>query len=219
MRKDRVTLVVIAKAPVAGRVKTRLTPPCTSEQAADLARAALVDTLETVASMRDHRRVLALDGQPGDWLPAGFEVIPQRGDGLDERLGAAFADVGGPALLVGMDTPQITTALIDRSLGLLCSPGVDAVLGHAEDGGWWSIGLRTPTAGVFLGVPMSTDRTGAAQQARLHELGLRSVDLPRLTDVDDYAGARFVAGLAPRTRFARAFRQIDRELRSDSMSA
>ena len=105
-------LVVIAKAPVAGRSKTRLTPPCTPDEAALLARAALQDTLDAVAATPAARRVCVLEGEPGDWLPEGFEVIAQRGDGLDERLAHAFADVGEPAVLIGMDTPQVTPELL-----------------------------------------------------------------------------------------------------------
>ena len=113
-------LVVIAKAPVAGRSKTRLTPPCTPEQAAALATAALADTLAAVAATPGGgRRVVVLDGAPGSWLRPGFEVIAQRGAGLGERLAAAFADVGEPALIVGMDTPQLTPPLLSHALAQL----------------------------------------------------------------------------------------------------
>ena len=108
------SLIVIAKAPIPGLVKTRLCPPCTPVEAAGLAEAALADTLARVLETPVDRRVVVLDGQPGDWLPDGFEIFAQRGDGLDERLAAAFADVGGPALIVGMDTPQLTSALLSR---------------------------------------------------------------------------------------------------------
>ncbi len=122
---------MIAKAPVPGRVKTRLCPPCTPAGAAALAEAALGDTLAAVArSRRAGRRVLVLDGEPGPWLPRGFEVVPQRGDGLAERLAAAFADVGGPALLIGMDTPQVSPALLDD--GLRALDGADAALAPAR---------------------------------------------------------------------------------------
>ena len=86
-----VTLVVIAKDPVPGRVKTRLCPPCSPQQAADIARAALLDTLDAVGAARAGRRVLAFDGPRPDWLPATFDVVAQRGNGLDERLAAVFA--------------------------------------------------------------------------------------------------------------------------------
>ena len=195
-------LIVIAKAPVAGRSKTRLTPPCTPEQAAALAQAALQDTLAAVLATPAARRVLVLDGEPGPWLPDGFEVLPQRGDGLEERLAAAFDDVGTAAFLVGMDTPQLTEAhLISGLEALHTAPSVFA---PAEDGGYWGIGLRAPDPRVFAGVPMSADDTGDRQRARLEELGLGIVDLPALLDVDTIEDARTVARLAPQTRFARA---------------
>ena len=71
------TLLVIAKQPVPGRVKTRLVPPCTYEQAAALAEAALADTLRTAATVPARRRVLVLDGEPGPWLPPGYDIVPQ----------------------------------------------------------------------------------------------------------------------------------------------
>ena len=194
-------LVVIAKAPVAGRSKTRLTPPCTPSQAAQLARAALADTLAAVAATPARRRVVVLDGRPGAWLPAGFEVIGQRGSGLGERLAAAFRDVGGPALVVGMDTPQVTPALLADGLGRL--DGADAVLGAAPDGGYWAIGLRRADDAVFDGVPMSTPTTCAVQRARLRTLGLTTRELAPLRDVDEIEDAIAVAAAAPNTTFAR----------------
>ena len=144
------SLIVIAKAPVPGRVKTRLCPPCTPDQAAALAPGGARRTRSTRSPRRAAgRRVLALDGAPGDWLPAGFEVIPQRGDGLGERLAGAFEDVGGPAVLIGMDTPQVTPALLDA--GLRAVERGDAAFGPALDGGYWAIGLRDPDPRVFAG--------------------------------------------------------------------
>jgi rSAM/selenodomain-associated transferase 1 len=194
-------IAVIAKAPAPGRSKTRLCPPCTPEQAAALAEAALADTLQAVAATSAARRVLVLDGAPGSWLPDGFEVIPQRGDGLGERLDNAFADIAGPALVVGMDTPQLTSALLARAL-LALEHG--AVIGGAPDGGYWAIGLRSPAPGAFARVPMSTPETGRVQRARLHALGIAFAELPVLRDVDTFADAVAVARRAPGTRFARA---------------
>jgi uncharacterized protein len=201
-------LLVIAKAPRPGRSKTRLTPPCSPEEAARLAGAALEDTLEAVLATPAPRHVCVLDGDPGPWLPSGFEVVAQRGDGLEERLAHAFADVGGPALLVGMDTPQLTPGLLGHAVRALLAPGVDAALGAAPDGGYWAIGLRRPDPAVFTGIPMSVPETCAHQRARLHELGLRVAELPELRDVDDIEDARAVAGLAPRSRFARTLREV-----------
>jgi rSAM/selenodomain-associated transferase 1 len=195
------TIAVIAKAPLAGRSKTRLCPPCTPEQAAALAAAALADTLAAVAATPAGRRVLVLDGAPGQWLRQGFEVIPQRGDGLGERLAAAFADLGEPALVVGMDTPQLTPGLLAHALDRLAH--AQAVLGPAYDGGYWAIGLRRADDGVFAGVPMSDVFTCAAQRECLQALDLTTHELPELRDVDEIADARAVAALAPHTRFAR----------------
>ncbi|MEU7427480.1 DUF2064 domain-containing protein [Streptomyces sp. NPDC048362] len=191
------TLLVIAKEPRPGRVKTRLTPPFSPREAADLARAALADTLCAVAAAPASRRVLVLDGAPGPWLPPGFEVVPQCPGGLDERLADAFAHCRGPALLIGMDTPQVTPELLTVDLA-----AGEACLGPAEDGGFWALGLAEPDPELLRGVPMSTPLTGAAQRARLVAAGLRVRELPRLRDVDVAADARAVAALAPHGRFA-----------------
>jgi uncharacterized protein len=197
------TLLVIAKSPAPGRVKTRLTPPCTPEQAAELAGAALGDTLAAATrTRRAARRVLVLDGAPGAWLPRGFSVVPARGDGLAARLAAAFQAAAGPAFLVGMDTPQVTPELLDA--GLAAVEHADAAFGAALDGGYWGIGLRRPDPEAFRDVPMSEPSTGLAQRVRLAELGLRTAVLPPLRDVDTIADARAVAAEAPRTRFAAA---------------
>lgn len=200
-------LVVIAKAPVPGRSKTRLCPPCSAGEAADLAEAALVDTLHVVGEAGeslDARTVLVLDGSPGTWLPPGFHLVEQRGGGLAERLAAAFDDVGEPALLVGMDTPQLTPTMVADAVRQMEEPVVDAVLGEAVDGGWWAIGLQRPDPRVFVGVPMSSSSTCEAQRARLDALGLTVAELPVLRDVDTFDDALAVASEAPGTRFAAA---------------
>ncbi|MFF0694261.1 DUF2064 domain-containing protein [Streptomyces tendae] len=191
------TLLVIAKEPRPGRVKTRLTPPFTPAEAAALAEAALADTLAAVAATPARRRVLVLDGAPGPWLPPGFDVVPQCAGGLDERLADAFAGCAGPALLIGMDTPQVTPDLLDVDFH-----DCDAYFGPAEDGGFWALGLARPEPALLRGVPMSTPVTGAVQRERLLTAGLRVRDLPPLRDVDTAADARAVAALAPEGRFA-----------------
>ncbi len=201
---SRGALIVIAKEPVPGAVKTRLCPPCTPAQAAMLAEAALRDTLAAVAGARTARRVVALDGAPPPWLAPAFEVIAQRGPSLAERLEAAFADCGGVGLLVAMDTPQVTAGLLDDALDRLQAPGVDAVIGPTPDGGYWGIGFAGAQPGAFAGVPMSSERTLTVQLERLRELGLRTVVLDELVDVDDITDARTVAAAAPHTRFAAA---------------
>ena len=195
--KSATTLLVIAKQPVPGRVKTRLVPPFTHEQAAALAEAALADTLHIMLMAPALRRLLVLDGKPGAWLPCGFDIVPQCGGTLDERLADAFAAVHGPALLIGMDTPQITPDLLTVNW-----QAADAVFGPAADGGFWALGLRVPDPALLRGVPMSTAATGAIQRGRLLAAGLRVTDLPRLRDVDTAADAAVVARQAPRSRFA-----------------
>ena len=208
-RRPVTTLLVIAKEPRPGFVKTRLQKRFTPEEAAGLAAAALADTLGAVQAADVGRRVVALDGNAGSWLPAGVEVIAQSGGGLDRRLAAAFAQVfataraPGRVLLVGMDTPQLTPELLTRDW-----EGADAALGLSEDGGFWAVGLSRPVPGVFEGVPMSTEFTGAAQLARLRGLGLRVHLLPPLRDVDTPEDARAVAALAPHTRFARRYQEL-----------
>jgi rSAM/selenodomain-associated transferase 1 len=200
-----VQLIVLAKEPVAGRVKTRMTPPYTPEQAAALAAEALQDTFAAVLAARAARRVIVLAGRPGPWIPPAMDVLPQRGEGLDERLAAAFDDcfagLDAPAVLIGMDTPQVTPRLLDTAGRALRTH--DAVFGPAADGGFWLLGLRRPGPALLLGVPMSTARTGAVQLARLRGAGLRVAHLPMLADVDTAVDAMCVARQAPGTRFAR----------------
>ncbi len=200
-------LLVIAKDPRPGRSKTRLCPPCRPEQAAALAEAALRDTLQAVMAVDGTRRVLVLDGAGERWAAEGLELIAQRGAGLDERLEHAFADVAGPALLVGMDTPQLTPELLREGLDALDSH--DAVLGPASDGGYWSVGLRAARAGSFAGVPMSADDTLARQRERFASLGLSVFEQDTLLDVDTIADARAVAALAPGSRFAGTLRELE----------
>lgn len=204
-------VLVMAKAPVPGRVKTRLCPPLSPEEAAALATAALVDTLQAVLGSAAERRLLALDGEPGPWLPAGFEVFAQRGRGLGERLGAAWEDAGGPGLQIGMDTPQVTTGLLDRALAAIGAPeDRRAVVGLAADGGWWAIGLGRPDPEVFRGVAMSTSVTGADQLDRLRALDYQIVLLPEQRDVDHIEDARAVADeMSPESAFARAVRATE----------
>ncbi|MFG2292377.1 DUF2064 domain-containing protein [Streptomyces sp. NPDC048603] len=204
------TLLVIAKQPVPGRVKTRLTPPFTPEEAATLAEAALADTLEAAAATPADRHVLVLDGAPGPWLPPGFEVVPQSGGGLDERLAVAFAACPGPALLIGMDTPQVTPELLAPALVF---DSRDAWFGPAADGGFWALGLAEPDPALLLGVPMSVPETGEVQYERLRAAGLRTGLLPRLRDVDTGADAAAVAALAPAGRFATRYRELTADLR------
>lgn len=202
------TVIVLAKSPQPGRVKTRLSPVFSPEEAAALAAAAIRDTLDAVAEASPRHTVVAWDGPAVPWLPCDATILGQRGEGLDARLEHAFADVLGatldrPTLLVGMDTPQLrgTDLQVDWQ-------GADAVLGPCDDGGYWAIGLRRHCPGAILGVPMSTDHTGADQLARLEHLGLTVRMLPSMRDVDGPDDAAHVAALRPEGRFARLHERL-----------
>ncbi len=205
---SEVALVVIAKAPVPGRSKTRLCPPCTPGEAAELAAAALADTLRAVAATPARRHLLALEGELAP-PPPGFEIFRQRGEGFGERLGHALHAAGGPALIVGMDTPQLDPATLDHAAALLENPEADAVLGPAPDGGYWAIGLATPDPAVFAGVPMSSRNTFTAQLRRLAEMHLAVTVLPEMRDVDTIEDARAVAAGWPHTSFAAAMARLE----------
>jgi len=211
-------LLVLAKAPEAGRVKTRLCPPLTLADAADLAAAALLDTLGAMRAVAGGRIVVALAGRLSAAARAaelagelrGVATRHQRGPDLGHRIAAAHGDVacllpGRPVLQLGMDTPQVEPALLTEAAGPLRRGTVDAVLGPAADGGWWALGLRDPRAAVAIaGVPTSRDDTGERTAHALRTAGLRVGLLPELTDVDTAADAAVVARLAPGTRFAAA---------------
>ena len=199
-------VMVIAKAPVAGRSKTRLCPPLTPDEACAVAWACVHDTLRAVAAVPAARHVLVLDGAAGEWVPPGFEIVAQRSGGLDERLAAAFADVGGAAVVIAMDTPQVTARLLTDALRHVVddvptggSAGARAVYGAAADGGFWLLGLSDgvdPYA-VLAGIPMSVGHTGAAQLERLAGLGLPVRRVPSLRDIDVADDLWAVANLVP----------------------
>ena len=192
-------ITIIAKAPIPGRVKSRLCPPCSPEQAAEIAVAALADTFDALDTVRDRvngdlvDRFLLLDGEPQAWMPSRYAPVRQRGDGLGERLRNGFADLGAGAV-VGMDTPHVAQ-LLDRALDWLVA-GTN-VLGLAEDGGYWMIGLcggaLDALDDVFRNIPMSTPNTGEAQLERLRELGHPVELLPLARDLDTFDDLRAVA--------------------------
>ena len=215
-----VHVLVMAKSPVAGHVKTRLCPPLSPQEAAGVAEAALADTLAAVAACRADRKIIALHGQPGPWLPEGFDVIPQAGRGLGPRLANAWAatarSTGGWGIQIGMDTPQVTPSELDDLLSLLVSPPASrqertAVLGPASDGGWWVIGLPgTDPRRVFGGVEMSTPHTGDTQLSRLRALGLAVSVVQEHRDIDTFADLAAVAEAHPHLRTATAWRRWTR---------
>ncbi|MCY0904407.1 TIGR04282 family arsenosugar biosynthesis glycosyltransferase [Arthrobacter sp. H14-L1] len=204
--ETNVTVAVIAKECVPGRVKTRLCPPLTPVQAAAIAQASLSQTLAFVRSLPVADRLLVLDGTARPQDAAGFRLLPQETGGLDERLAAICAVVPGPLLILGMDTPQLELQHVRELLDDWTTPAPvhDAWLGWASDGGFWGLAMHTPRGDLIRGVPMSTDQTGAQQLARLTGAGLRVGQLPMLDDVDTVADAAHVAAMVPRTTFAAA---------------
>ncbi|MBK8460424.1 MAG: DUF2064 domain-containing protein [Micropruina sp.] len=222
MTGGRPVLLIMAKAPIPGQVKTRLTPPFTAHQAAALAAAALLDTLDacrTAARLQGADLALALSGDLAQALEedsirsalVGVRLLLQRGEGLAARLTAAHADAAGDSgatLQIGMDTPQVRPEVLAAGLARVTSAdGPDAVLGLAEDGGWWALGLRRAGAArCLLPVVMSTSQTGSDTLAALRREQHRVELLPTLRDVDtaedvhqvaEEAGGRF--GVLART--------------------
>lgn len=212
--------LVVAKAPVPGQVKTRLGADVGMAIAAELAAAALLDTLAACTdAFGADWCLLSLDGDLRDAVRGeeitraleGWQVAGQRGLDLDERLANAHADVppGGPVLQVGMDTPQATPD--DLRAAAQALEDADAVLGPADDGGWWVLGLHAPSAGAALrGVPMSTPTTYADTRRALEAQGLGVVATVAMRDVDTRADAVAVAGAHPHLRFARAWAEVAR---------
>jgi glycosyltransferase A (GT-A) superfamily protein (DUF2064 family) len=211
-----VVVLVVAKAPVPGQAKTRLAASLGDRAAADIAAAALLDTLDAVAEAPVAARVVALtgsldDARAGDQIRsrlADFTVVPQRGVNFAERLAnghidAAEATGGLPVLQIGMDTPQVTDELIGECARDLLA--ADAVLGLARDGGWWVLGVTEATmADCLRAIPMSRSDTGAVTLSALNDTGVRVTLVPTLADVDTVDDIDVVRrACPPGGRFAR----------------
>ncbi|MGH3969264.1 MAG: TIGR04282 family arsenosugar biosynthesis glycosyltransferase [Mycobacterium sp.] len=211
-----VTLLVVAKAPVPVRAKTRLAATVGDRVAAEIAAAALLDTLDAVAAAPVAARVVALSGELDDAAHAAelggrlasFTVIAQRGNDFADRLANAHADAadGRPVLQIGMDTPQVTAELLAGCARQLAD--TPAVLGLARDGGWWALGVATPAnAECLRAIPMSTPDTGALTLKALQRNGVEVTLLDELADfdvVEDIAAVR--EACRPGSRFVRATR-------------
>ncbi len=207
----------MAKAPVAGLVKTRLGSAVGAAAAADLAAAALLDTIDAAAAAVGpegcHLSLAgdlsgAVRGAEITGLLAGWTVTAQRGEGFAERLAAAHLDAGaGPLAQIGMDTPQVTARDFVRVFVDLAE--ADVVLGPADDGGWWVLGRRNPQAAQALArVAMSQPTTYADTWTALEARGQRMATTAQLRDVDTVEDAEVVAAGAPHTRFAEAWRAM-----------
>jgi uncharacterized protein len=208
-------LAVMAKAPRAGQVKTRLCPPLSPGEAADLARAFLLDAIDQVRSVAAARPALAYAPARARAgfraLAPDFALVAQRGDDLGARLAHAFEDLfadGAPAAIVmGSDIPTLPPAVLAAALDQIGR--ADLVLGPSEDGGYYLIGLRAPCAALFADMAWSTARVFEETLRRARALGLDVGLLPAWFDIDTAADLeRLEASLAeagPGARHTRRF--------------
>lgn len=207
-------LLVVAKSPVPGLAKTRLAASVGDRAAAEVAAAALLDTLAAATeAVGPHRCVVSLAGDLDEGVRGaeiraaldGWTVVPQHGGAFGDRLARAHRDAGpGPVVQVGMDTPQLTPAGLHEAASGLAE--ADVVLGAADDGGWWVLARHDAAAAEPLAaVPMSTPTTYDDTWAALRAAGLTVAATDSMRDVDDAADADAVAAAAPGTGFARAW--------------
>lgn len=211
MNEVRAGLGIFLKEPLPGKVKTRLAPRLGPEAAADLYRAFVADTLELARRTRCAGRWLFHSGRaPSDWTTAeDFRCRPQRAGDLGQRLAAAFAEVSAPLLVIGTDSPDLPIGHLEDALaGLGSDAESDVVLGPAEDGGVWCIGLQRPIPGFFDGIPWSRAETGDALRNRTRELGLELHEPALWYDCDE--GEDLLA-LADRLRRGRSQANMTRQ--------
>jgi rSAM/selenodomain-associated transferase 1 len=204
-------LTVMAKAPQVGRVKTRLSPPLTLEQAAELNVCFLRDTAENLAGVAGAAGLVSYTpvGEEALFeglLPEGFGLVAQRGDGFGERLLGAAGDVlacgFGSVCLIDSDSPTVPREVYEQTVAALARPGDRMVLGPTEDGGYYLIGLKEAHATVFDGIAWSTETVYAETCERARVAGIEVVELPLWYDVDDGATlkilqAELLAGIRP----------------------
>jgi rSAM/selenodomain-associated transferase 1 len=181
-------LVLFAKTPLPGRVKTRLTPPLSPEQAAEFHWACVCDTWEKIERVAVTSRYFYSDNTWEEGAsPAGPEQRAlQRGADLGDRMFNCFLELRARGhnrvLIIGSDSPTLPLAYIEQGLAAL--ERSDAVLGPSEDGGYYAIGCRQPYPQMFAGVPWSSGDTLARTESSLRALGLSLHRLPRWYDVD-----------------------------------
>ncbi|MBA3410747.1 MAG: DUF2064 domain-containing protein [Geodermatophilaceae bacterium] len=221
-----VVVLVVAKAPRPGAVKTRLAADLGDVGAARVAAAALLDTLLVAGSVFSHR-VLALTGDLADTgvidtselrrEVANWRVIGQSSGGLGHRLAQAHLDASRlgrtdddrarRVLQIGMDTPHVSADLLEDSARLLCGSDVDAILGPAEDGGWWVCGTSEPShAAVLADVPTSRSDTGTLTLAALQTVGARVGLVAALRDLDTLDDAKVISAEHPGLHASAALR-------------
>jgi len=195
-RAGQCAMAIMAKAPRAGRVKTRLSPPLTLAESAALNICFLRDTAESLASLHDAAGMVcytpvgdeaAFDGL----LPSGFALIAQRGDAFGERLLAAAEDIlacgFGAVCLIDSDSPTVPAAAFQAAIAAMAREGDRVVLGPSHDGGYYLIGLKKAHAAVFERITWSTASVLEETLERAREAGIEVVLLPMWYDVDDAA--------------------------------
>jgi uncharacterized protein len=195
-------LALMTKAPRAGRVKTRLVPPLTNEEAAQLNRCFLHDTGAAISTCYRARSPslpsvhgiavytpLGTELDYADILPADFSLVPQRGESFGERLYLAAEDLFkcgfDSVCLIDSDSPTIPAENFIRAIELLSSPGKHIVLGPCDDGGYYLIGLKQLHREVFEEIDWSTERVLKQTKQRAAQIGVDVHELPRGFDVDD----------------------------------
>ena len=202
------TVLVVAKAPASGRSKTRLVPPLSSQQAADLHEALLLDTLDACRAEAANTRILhaSVDEAPALALLApNTPLVLQEGHGLADalRLGVARHVRNGPVAIVSSDVPGLPPGSIGAAFRALAD-GADVVLGPALDGGYWLVAMREPHEAPFHEIPWSTPAVLAVTRRRCEDAGLQLAELPPWRDVDTLVDLAFVSSeidplQAPRT--------------------
>ena len=195
--QGRCALAIMAKAPHAGKVKTRLSPPLNPEQAAALNIAFLKDTvacLEEVSSALPANPVVSFTprGEESGFqgiIPNHVVLVPQRGDGFGERLLFTAEDLlaaGFSAVcLIDSDSPTVPADAYAKAVERLLAEKDCAVLGPSNDGGYYMIGLNAVRPRLFEGIAWSTEIVADQTRQRAREIGLPMYTLPTWFDVDD----------------------------------
>ena len=187
-----VAVAIMAKAPRAGEVKTRLCPPLSLEDAAELYRRFLLDKIEQVKALRTASPALAYTPAEAsaffEEVAQGFILVPQRGTDLGDRLASSLGELLDKghrgALAIDSDTPTLPLGFLQRALDLVTTPEIDVVLGPTEDGGYYLIGLRTVHRELFEAIAWSTSQVLPETLRRADAKGLRVACLPPWYDID-----------------------------------
>ncbi|HAZ07814.1 MAG TPA: glycosyltransferase [Elusimicrobia bacterium] len=196
-------IMVFVKAPIPGRVKTRLSPPLSPTQAATLYIAFVKDTLEAARDAANSSVDIFYDPSADfpdlRWIESAplLPFFPQKGGDLGMRLDHACNETlsrgAGKAVAIGSDTPHIEPAVIERAFSSL--DRADMILGPAADGGYYLIGLKEPHDFLFQGISWSTVNVLRQTLERAKQRGLKVVMLPTLFDVDTISDLRELAKL------------------------